>query len=302
MMNMEFEGWWQCRFATDPDPSDDPRGVSGPTFVVAGEEPLDRIIRWQSPRFPRYPMQKSVGVSVRRVTLGDPPVEGTAPNAVAVADHPLVGAAVDLLDDPQFLQRNLVLVREAFTVFIDPFHIQVGVPGSTPVLSRAALWDVTRPDLTINDVYLDEQLLAPRANAIAVQSVEVAEATGIVDYSAYRAERLAVLQTKRDVATDLVEQAALDRRILALTDDKILAGVRLASTQFLGMQASYSFPLNGDPVVEDPGKKLGGRVGTSQVWPLVMWWGGYDVDTMCGYVKGTLSVPFVASAAAAVSG
>ncbi len=74
-----------------------------------------------------------------------------------------------------------MLVREAFTVFIDPFHLQVGVPGSTPVLSRAALWDITRPDLTITDVYLDEQLLAPRANTIAIQSAEVAEATGIVD-------------------------------------------------------------------------------------------------------------------------
>jgi hypothetical protein len=203
---------------------------------------------------------------------------------------------VDLLGAPQFHQRNLVLVRESFTVFIDPFHIQVGVPASTPVLSRAALWDVTRPDLTITDVYLDAQLLAPRANAIAVQSAEVAEATGIVDYSAYRAERLAVLQTKRDVATDLVEQAALDRRIVALQDDQILTGVQLASTQFLGMQASYSFPLNGDPVVDDPSAKLGGRVGTSQAWPLVMWWGGYDVDTMCGYVRGTLSVPFVSTA------
>ncbi len=92
-----------------------------------------------------------------------------------------------------------------------------------------------------------------------------------------------------------MQVAALDRRILALEDDKILTGVRLASTQFLGMQASYSFPLNGDPLVQDPTSSLQGRVGTSQPWPLVMWWGGYDVDTMMGYVKGTLSVPFVAA-------
>lgn len=296
MMNLEFEGWWQCRFATDPDPADDPRGVSGPTFVVAGEEPLDRIIRWQSPQFPRYPMEKAVGVTVRRVTFGAPLSPSGAPSDVEPeAGHPLAGAPVSLLDDPQFHQRNLVLVREAFTVLIDPFHLQVGVPGSTPVLSRAALWDVTRPDLTIADVYLDEQLLAPRANAIAIQSAEVAEATGIVDYEGYRTERLSVLKAKRQGTTEPVQLAALDRRILALEDDKILTGVRLASTQFLGMQASYSFVLNGDSLVQDPTSSLKGRIGTSQPWPLVMWWGGYDVDTMMGYVKGTLSVPFVAA-------
>ncbi len=103
MMNLEFEGWWQCRFATDPDPADDPRGVSGPTFVVAGEEPLDRIIRWQSPRFPRYPMEKSVGVTVRRVTFGAPPSSSGAPSNVEPdAAHPLVGTPVSLLAAPEF--------------------------------------------------------------------------------------------------------------------------------------------------------------------------------------------------------
>jgi len=27
VLELDFEGWWQCRFATDPDPTDDPRGV-----------------------------------------------------------------------------------------------------------------------------------------------------------------------------------------------------------------------------------------------------------------------------------
>ena len=64
MMDIDFEGWWQCRFATDPDPSDDPRGVSGPTFTTAGEPAFDRVIRFQSPVSPRWPFTDAVGVTV----------------------------------------------------------------------------------------------------------------------------------------------------------------------------------------------------------------------------------------------
>ena len=281
-MEIQFEGWWQCRFATDPDPSDDPRGVSGPTFTTAGEPVFDRIIRFQSPVAPRWPFSDTVGVTVRTVAVHGEPRPQSA----------LVGQPVDLRGDPQFHQRNLVLVEQPFQVIIDPFDLQVGAPDSV-MLRRKALWDVTRPDLGVEDVFLDEALLAPRMNTVAVQSPVVAEATGILDYAGYRRQRLADLVERRGSATDPVERAALDRRITALDDDAILTGVRLAGEQFLGMQVTYDFALDGTPEVLDPAHALGGIVGTSQTWGLSMWWGGYDVDTLCGYVRGTLSVPFV---------
>lgn len=46
-LTINFEGYWQCRQATDPDPSDDPRGVSGYTYAVGAESDLDLIIRLQ---------------------------------------------------------------------------------------------------------------------------------------------------------------------------------------------------------------------------------------------------------------
>ncbi|MGA8045508.1 MAG: hypothetical protein WCA30_04505 [Dermatophilaceae bacterium] len=282
MMDIAFEGWWQCRFATDPDPTDDPRGVSGPTFVTPGEPVFDRVIRFQDPVTPRWPFDEKIDVTVRAVTIGG-------------RDHPsaLIGEPVDLLGDPQFTQRNLVLVEQPFQVLIDPFDLQVGSPDSV-LLRRAALWDVTRPALTVEDVFLDDALIAPRMNTVAIQSAEVAEATGILDYAGYRRERLAALVERRRTVSDPVEQSALERRITALDDDAILTGVRLASEQFLGMQVTYDFALNGRPEVVDDNDVLGGTVGTSQPWGLTMWWGGYDVDTLCGYVRGTLSVPFVA--------
>lgn len=283
MMDLHFEGWWQCRFATDPDPTDDPRGVSGPTFITPGEPVFDRVIRFQNPVAPRWPFTGKIGVTVSSVTIA----------GVDQSESLLKGLPVDLRGDPQFRQRNLVLVEQPFQVLIDPFDLQVGTPDSV-LLRRAALWDVTRPELTIDDVFLDEALIAPRMNTAAIQSAEVAEATGILDYAGYRRERLAGLVDRHRRATDPIEQAALERRITALEDDALLTGVRLASEQFLGMQVTYAFGLDGTPEVVDAKDLLGGTVGTSQPWGLAMWWGGYDVDALVGYVRGTLSVPFLA--------
>jgi hypothetical protein len=278
MMKINFEGWFQCRFATDPDPSDDPRGVSGPTFTVPGEPPFDRIIRLQDPVSPRYP--HTVGVNVGSVEIDGAPA----------ADHPLAGAAVSLLGGPQFLQRNLITAQAAWVVIIDPFELQIS--GGGLELRRKALWDITQPKLTYDDVFLQADVVAPRQNTVAVQSAEVAEATGLLDYVAVRAQRARDLEKLLGETTDPTARLALEKRLQALAADQIMAGQQLAATQFMGMQASYAFPLNGRPHVVDPDDRLGGEVGRSQVWPIEFWLGGYDVDALCGYMRGDLTVPF----------
>jgi hypothetical protein len=280
MMTVAFEGWWQCRFATDPDPTDDPRGVSGPTFIVAGEPPFDRVVRFQHPVAPRYPREHDVGVTVREVRIA----------GAAVPGHALVGAAVDLLGEPEFMQRNLIYVTEPFVVIIDPFDLSI--EGSGIVLRRAALWDVTRPEATYDDVFLEPAIVTPRANRIEIQSATVAEATGVMDYDGVRAQRLRDLEQQLDRTTDPTARSALAKRITAIRNDAVLEGAHLAATQFMGMRASYAFPLNGAPLVEDAAGRLGGVVGTSQLWRVAFWLGGYDVDSLCGYARGELEVPF----------
>ena len=44
-----FTGWVQVRLATNPDPTDEPRGVSGYTFALPGEPDLDRVLRTCDP-------------------------------------------------------------------------------------------------------------------------------------------------------------------------------------------------------------------------------------------------------------
>jgi hypothetical protein len=283
-MKLRFEGWWQCRFATDPDPTDDPYGASGPTFTVAGEPPFDRVIRLQDPVAPRFPHEQDVGVEVREVELG-----GTL-----VPEHPLIGARVELVGEPEFAQRNLIYVTAPFLVIIDPFELKIS--GAGVVLQRAAYWDISRPELTFDDVFLDQAIVQPRINQIAVQSAEVAEATGIMDYDGARAERLNDLTEQLARTTDPTARAGLQKRIRAISDDQTMAGAYLAATQFMGMQASYDFPLNGAPGVHDPEGVLGGSVGTSQLWQVSFWLGGFDVDSLCGYMRGELQVPFRALA------
>src|SRR5262245_42367292 len=98
MLIIDFEGWFQCRLPTDPDPTDEPRGVSGFTFALPGEPDFDRVIRFHEPIPPRSHGPR-IGVFVKSVS-----VDGRH-----VPEHPLVGGRVDLLGQPRFESRNYVL-------------------------------------------------------------------------------------------------------------------------------------------------------------------------------------------------
>ena len=283
MLVLSFQGWFQARFAQDPDSPEDPRGVSGPTFVVPGEPVFDRIIRLNDFVSPRYPRLATDGVRVTAVAI-----DNVQQNA-----HPLLGARVDLLDCPIFHQRNFIVVKLNFQSPIDPFHLRIAAQGIT--IQRKDLIDPAHPTYTFKDVFMNDQLVARRGNQIAIQSLVVAEATGFMNYAEVRAQRLAELQQLLAKTIDPTQRAALEKRILSIENDEYFTGEKLAARQFLGMQATYGFSINGPYVIDDPGGQLKGKVGTSQDWPISFWMGGYDVDTLFGYIQGTLSVPFFTS-------
>lgn len=288
MLNLAFEGWYQCRLATDPDPTDEPRGLTGPTFASPGEPDLDRIIRLQNPVAIRAPRDADFGVTVRDVSLSAAP-PGPGVETRLLRDHPMIGAAVDFVNEPMYHQRNYIIV-EGLNSPIDPLVVEV-TQGDTK-LRRVDEWDETRPGLTIDDVYLDPSLVSHRRQTIEVKSAELVEATGITDYIQYWVDRRAYLIALRDVTEDPTALAALDRRIAGIDETGVDAGTRVDARQFLGLKSTYQIDINGRASVEDPGRLLGGAVGTSQVWPITFWMGSYDVDTLCGYLRGTLSLPF----------
>ncbi len=280
MLDIQFEGWFQCRFATDPDPTNDPRGLSGPTQVVPGEPDFDRLIRLNTFSAARYPFEQAKGVTVTAVSYQQD----------TQAQHFLVGATVNLLDNPQFHQRNQITSPSALQSAIDPFHLEI--KKDNVIIRRKDFWDPTRPHLTFNDIFTDPALANRRLNTGIIQSPVVAEQLGILNYEQYRLNRKADLQQLLQKTTDPVKRAGLEKRIRNIRTDKTQTGVMLAATQFLGLQAQYGFDINGTTSISDPDHKLGGEIGFSQNWPISFWMGGYDVDTFFGYMKGTLSIPF----------
>src|ERR1044072_8233073 len=112
-----FKGWFQARFATDPDLFTHPRGQSGWTFAFAGEPDFDRVIRLNNPVAPR---SRGPNVGVR--------VTGVVVDGAAVPGHPLLGAPVELLNGPKFEGHNGAIARPGQEP-VFPFNLKIAAGG-----------------------------------------------------------------------------------------------------------------------------------------------------------------------------
>jgi len=293
MLAIHYEGWCQVRLASNPDPSDEPRGVSGYSFALAGEPDLDRAIRFQDPVSPR-PLGPEVGVRVTQVVSrgGD-----------ALAEHPLLGADVVLLNEdgeppasprdprgPRFEARGYILADPGDEP-LWPYHIRFE-KGDISV-ARKAEWGGEWAGQHISDVPLEE--LKRFGAVMEVFSADVAAATGITDYIAFREQRREEVRALHENADDPVEKAALARRLSELEkspnqdkEDPVGSDRR---TIALGGIQKRNFPITGDATIVDPSGELG-DIDTNAPWQTSFWFGGWDCDTLCSYVKGLVVVPF----------
>lgn len=297
MLAINFEGWCQVRLATNPDPTDEPRGVSGYTFALAGEPDLDRVIRCHAPVHPRS-HAPDIGVFVRSVS-----VDG-GPNP----EHPLVGGPVTLLNEhgvpperprdphgPKFEARDTVFT-DAGLEPISPFHLHISSPDGEIVLARKMVMYPEDPNLPIWKIP-QEAMLKVGTQLFIFDSAEVAAATGILDRKAFRARRHDVLvkdlaEAQKEDPPDETAIAALEKRVGQFDIPKDAWDRR---TEFLGGCETRAFELTGDTTVEGE-KALGGKVQTGDAqWNTEFWFGGWDCDTLSAYFKGTLVLPFTRS-------
>lgn len=284
MYALEFSGWAQCRLPTDPDPSNETRGVSGYTFALAGEPDLDRIIRFQpGPGVVEREGAPGVGVTVTAGWYLDPSYE--EPPIRLTAEHALLGARVDLLDEPTFDARNYVVVDNGFGV-IWPFRfcIDNGRSGVEHLrVVRSTVIDAAHPERAPIDT--EESLLIPYLlSAPVLHSAQVLTETGIVDPIAMRMQRQRLLEQIRAGAdpNDVVRIAALDKRI----DELRQTGPVNRRTQQIPTKAYCRYPLNGP----DASVTWGGveRRPSAEPWNLEMWFGGWDADSLNFFVKGSV--------------
>jgi len=279
-LSLEFAGWFQCRLATDPDPTDEPRGVSGTTFAVAGEPDLDGVIRLQDPPPDTTRSHApAIGVVVRRVR-----VDGR----LAPSDHPLIGATVDLAGEPRFWSRNRILGDPGH----EPIHpIDVRVAGRGIRLARKDPLDPARPRQSVWQA--PPAVLARHApHGVTWLPAAMIALSGVGHPRAYVQARLALVEAELAGERDAGRRAALGTRARELRatldtprDRRILG---------LMMCQQFGFALAG------PGRVTGRdafakRVRTSPPWPIRFTMGVWDADAMSGFMMGTLTVPLRAA-------
>jgi hypothetical protein len=313
MLKLEFEGYYQMRMATDPDPTDDPRGVSGYTFALAGEPDFDQLIHLQPDEPGAYQREYGeaggpvIGVTIRRASVGDQPV-----NKLVGAQVALVGAKI--------LENNGLLVRNDFFM-IDPIVVQVR-QGKRLLIERRDILNPESPDSPVDEA-TSPMILRRQPKRFIPNSLEVAAATQLyrpgtreVDVSnetliANRRSRKESLERLlkslkaerggkkgRKPATELQIEGLITRirelEIVTqwwnLSQEKQGAGPIDRRAYMLGMQcAGWDIDVNGPATV---GPLPGGyRCDTSVPWHLRFWMGGWDGDALCAYIKGSWEIP-----------
>jgi hypothetical protein len=252
-----YGGWFQCRLATDPDPADEPRGVSGYVYALAGEPDLDRVLRLQQAGTVRRPFCPAVGVTVRSVVV----------NGRTAGPHPLLGAAVNLLDDPVFEGRNGIVADDGLEPIV-PFHLQIA-----------------RDRFVLRRTHVDfEQFpfTELKANGVQMGTTDIGDATGIWDLWDIWQERKGAVDAALEAATDDVTRANLEARSRFL--------IRRGLTRFFPARMMYAIPLTGTAMLTDPDHYLGGDLLSDPApWFAELWLGGWDPDALCGYLHGSLA-------------
>lgn len=305
LLEIQFEGFFMCRLATDPDPTNEQRGVSGYTMALVHEDPLDQVVRTQiedeeflrrNLREPAQRMKIRVGVDVNNVLFDGKPFYGPARDALLGAKVYLEGKD-EPFQGPIFDSRNNIVGSDDNMAFvINPFELAIRKDG---LAFEAKDWlDPSAPQRKIWQIE-DPTTYARRLPSFASGSTTAQAAIRVFDWNAYFADRVKFLRQR--IAEVEEEKAGktgsdaeeIETRIQAMKSRIFLIdfwGDRFHTK--LGFQVTYTFNVNGPQKVHDPENLLQGKVAEGQPWPVTFWMGSWDGDLLVGYMQGSLSVPF----------
>ncbi|HXO19917.1 MAG TPA: hypothetical protein VOA87_08345 [Thermoanaerobaculia bacterium] len=303
LLEIQFQGYFLCRLATDPDPTNELRGVSGYTMSLIGEEPLDQVIRTQvtadfardNLREPAERMGIKIGVDVSGVLYDGKPF---APAAAALAGGKLYLEG----ENPPFpgptydSRNNIVGSDDNMSFVINPFELAIrskqvairAVDYLNPARPEQKIWEIEDPDLYARR--LPTAFTSSSAQVMSILRV-FDQFSYFRDRRRYLTERIAELE--EDVQKGRGDPAKLAAKIEGMRTRVYQIefwGDRVSSK--LAYQLTYSFNVNGPQTVEGE-KALGGKVQTGNPWPFTAWFGGWDGDLLVGYMQGSLGIPFL---------
>ena len=303
MLDINFEGYFMCRLATDPDPTNEERGMSGYTMALANEDPLDQVIRLQATkewlernaRPPLMDLKITVGVTVRSAHFGGVPYDGA---------QNLIGAAVYLdgvdfpLPGPTFESRNSTVGSDdSFAFVVNPFKLRIQHDATGVKLTATDHLDPSDPKLPLWRI-ADPNVYGRRlASCASTGDTEVAEAINVFDaYGYFRDRRRYLGKLIRDTSAAQAEEKSSALRHESEARIQSYRS-RIYQLQHWGnrviskiqTRVGWEHDINGPQAVEGD---IGGAVDTSEPWRAKYWFGGWDGDLLLGYMRGTLAVPF----------
>lgn len=302
LLEINFQGYFLCRIATDPDPTNEERGVSGYTMALVNEDPLDQVIRTQitpelaakNLREPAERMGIRIGVDVTNVLFdGQPHDRGTevlkgAKVFLEGKDDPFPGPIFDSRNNIVGSDDNMAFVVNPFEMAIRNEKVSIrAVDYLNPADPGQKIWQIEDP-----------ATYARRLPTFTGGSMAAQEAIRVFDWYQYFRDRRRYLEGRiaeleRDLAAGKGDPAEIEARIQGMK-------TRIWQIEFWGdrfldklaFQLTYSFSVNGPQTFEGQ-ELLGGEVDTSHPWPVTFWFGSWDGDLLTGWMQGTLSVPFL---------
>jgi hypothetical protein len=263
-LTINFKGWFQSRFATGADTADDPRGTRGFIRALPGEPDFDRIIRFQPEgafcRSHIDPIQIGVTVSEVYGRTG------------LLSDHQLLGARVSLEDNPVFKGENGIVADDGDEPIV-PFTIRI----------QSRNFDLIR---NCSDEALKFPFTPLRPLCYSSAPGQVMQATGIYDFLSVLKERIRLLEEELKTGS---QNPALHQRIKSLV--RFVKG--RVDERFFYTTLLYQIYLGGSIQLDDPENQLPQPINRGQKWLVNFWMGGFDLDSSCGFVQGSLSIPLL---------
>lgn len=233
ILDIIFDGYFQCRLATDPDPSNEQRGLSGFTYSVAGETLLDPSIWSQAKDIQlaygnkdaafQDPLRSNPQFDIKNIREASPDYENYNSRGIGILvkevqinceivpelNDKLKGALCRFANRPQsngpykgpiFEGRNQITSDgdpDRFTV--NPFVFTISTPDdSKTILSRFDPLDINKPDDQLYQVFpnnvVDRRLPYQRFAMSADGLAEVG--LTIDDLNTYFLNRMTWLNTK----------------------------------------------------------------------------------------------------------
>lgn len=306
-MKIHFEGFWQCRLSTDPDPTLEGRGVSGYTNALPGEGDFDRVIRTQLDQIPLAERREPFPPYLETLPDGSARQFGVRVTEVEGAPTPVVdalkGANLRLMQNPRFELRNQIVGDGINRIAppIVPFDVQIESPDGAAFLRRSDPLDPSHPQSEIWQLRPADfaQRVPVTYRHLSDEVVETifpnsgGAANSDSTFIAYFNQRKQLLShwLTKTPAPQALEAAGYRARIRAIDHFAAPSGSSDPALieNRLGLQCVWDHAIRGKDALVC--HALAPYVDVDQDWRTRFWMGGWDGDLLIGWVQGYLKVP-----------